>query len=380
MKIAKIEAIPVSYPEPNDFNALRHLCLAKITADDGQIGWGESITQFPEANFAVKAIIDGMAPNLIGKDPVHTEALWRQNKHQAWWYGYGGGIASYAVAALDIALWDLKGKALGRSVLDLLGGPVHERLPGIASCHAHYESIEEMAEETVEWLSTGLQGLKTGFGKRGNARLGYDHDRDVAYVKAMRAVMGDKQLMIDCGINVKWDVTQAVRRVQAMEEYGLAWIEEPLGAWDPEGYANLRSKTTTLIAYGEKEWTLEGFERVLATGTVDVVGVDPGRGEGITGFKKVCDRVEAYRRQANAHAWSSAIVTAASLAISFSTPACKLFEFKPLRNPMQHDLVTKPFDHVDGWVYPPTGPGLGIEVIEEVVEGFRSEKVLERAK
>src|SRR5581483_6535559 len=74
MKIARIEAIPVSYPEPNDFNALRHLCLCKITADDGQVGWGESITQFPEANFATKAIIEGMAPNLIGKDPVHTEA------------------------------------------------------------------------------------------------------------------------------------------------------------------------------------------------------------------------------------------------------------------------------------------------------------------
>jgi L-alanine-DL-glutamate epimerase-like enolase superfamily enzyme len=138
----------------------------------------------------------------------------------------------------------------------------------------------------------------------------------------------------------------------------------------------LRSKTKTLIAYGEKEWTCEGFERVLATGTVDVVGVDPGRAEGITGFKKVCDRVEAYRRQANAHAWSSAIVTAASLAVSFSSPACKLFEFKPLRNPMQHDLVSKPFAHIDGWVYPPTGPGLGIEVDESVVERFRSERVL----
>ena len=148
MKIAKVEAIPVSYPEPNDFNALRHLCLAKITADDGQVGWGESITQFPEANFAAKAIIEGMAPNLIGKDPVQTETLWRQNKQQAWWYGYHGGIASYAIAAIDIALWDLKGKALGKSVLDLLGGPVHERLPAIASCHAHYESIPEMAEET----------------------------------------------------------------------------------------------------------------------------------------------------------------------------------------------------------------------------------------
>src|SRR5262249_60431693 len=138
------------------------------------------------ATFAVKAIIEATAPNLIGKDRVHAETLGRQNKNQAWWYGYGGGIASYAVAAIDIALWDLKGKALGCSVLDLLGGPVHERLPAIASCHAHYESIPDMAAETVEWLSTGLQGLKTGFGKRGNARLGYAHDRDGAYGKAMR--------------------------------------------------------------------------------------------------------------------------------------------------------------------------------------------------
>jgi L-alanine-DL-glutamate epimerase-like enolase superfamily enzyme len=377
MRIESVEAIPVSYPEPNDFNALRHLCLCKITADDGQVGWGESITQFPEANFATKAVIEGMAENLIGKDPTHVEALWRQNRNQAWWYGYGGGISSYAVAAIDIALWDLKGKALGASVLDLLGGPVHERLPAIASCHAHYESIPEMVEEAQEWLSGGLQGVKTGFGKRGDARLGYEHDRDVEYVRAMRKGIGDdKMLMIDCGIAVKWDVTDAVRRCRDMEEYDLTWVEEPLGAWDPEGYANLRAKTTTRIAYGEKEWTLAGFERVLATGTVDVVGVDPGRAEGITGFKKVCDRVEAYGRQANAHAWSSAIVSAASLAISFSTPACKLFELKPLRNPMQHDLVPEPLEHVDGWVYPPTGAGLGIEVIEEVVDGFRSEKVL----
>jgi L-alanine-DL-glutamate epimerase-like enolase superfamily enzyme len=377
MRIHSIEAIPVSYPEPNDFNALRHLCLCKVTADDGQVGWGESITQFPEASFAVKALIDGLAPNLVGRDPVHTEAIWRDTKQQGWWYGYGGGLHSYAVAAVDIALWDLKGKALGCSVLDLLGGPVHERLPAIASCHAHYESIPDMVDEAQDWLSTGLQGVKVGFGKRGNARLGYEHDRDVEYVRAMREGLGpERMIMVDCGIAVRWDVNAAVRRVQAMEEYGLSWIEEPLGAWDPEGYANLRGKSSTPLAYGEKEWTLEGFERVLATGTVDVVGVDPGRAEGITGFKKVCDRVEAYQRQANAHAWSSAIVTAASLAISFSSPACKLFELKPLRNPMQHDLVPAPFDHVDGWMYPPTGPGLGIEVIEDVVDGFRSERVL----
>ena len=373
MKIAKIEPIPVAYPEPNDFNATRYLCLVKITTDDGIVGWGECITQFPEANPAVAAIIEGMAEVIIGRDPMHIEAIWHSMKDRAWWYGYGGGIASYAIAAIDIALWDIKGKALGVSVLELLGGPVHDRLPAIASSHAHYESIPAMAEEAQEWLSTGLQGMKVGFGKRGDARLGYEHDRDVEYVRSMRDAIGpDKMLMIDCGIAVVWDVSTAIRRVQAFDDYDLTWIEEPLGAWDPEGYANLRAKTTTLIAYGEKEWTLEGFERVLATGTCDVMGVDPGRGEGITGFKKVTDRVQAYRRQANAHAWSSAIVSAASLAVSFSAPACKLFEFKPLRNPMQHELVPEPIEHVDGWVYPPLGrPGLGIDVQEDVVDRYR---------
>ena len=127
-----------------------------------------------------------------------------------------------------------------------------------------------------------------------------------------------------------------------MEEYELDLDRGAARRLGPGGVRDLRAKTTTAIAYGEKEWTVDGFERVLATGTVDVVGVDPGRAEGITGFKKVCDRVEAYDRQANAHAWSSAIVSAASIAVSFSTPACRLFELKPLRNPMQHELVSDP--------------------------------------
>jgi L-alanine-DL-glutamate epimerase-like enolase superfamily enzyme len=376
MKLESIKTFVVGNPPPG-FGG-RYFVFVKIRTACGIEGVGEAYAATFSPHIIAAMAEDLFARVFAGEDPMQTETLWRQNKQQAWWYGYHGGIASYATSAIDIALWDLKGKALGKSVLDLLGGPAHERLPAIASCHGHYESIEEMAEETAEWVSTGLQGLKTGFGKRGNANLGYNHDRDVAYVKAMREVLGTKMLMIDNGINIRWDVTDAVRRAVAMEEFNLAWIEEPLGAWDPEGYANLRAKTTTRIAYGEREWTLEQFERVLATGTVDVIGVDPGRAEGITGFKKITERCEFYRRQANAHAWSSAIVTAASLAISFNSPACKLFELKPLRNPMQHDLVTKPFDHVDGWMYPPTGPGLGIEVIEEVVEGYRSEKVLAR--
>ena len=88
-RVQTVEAIPVSYPEPNDFNALRHLCLVKITTNDGVVGWGESITQFPEANFAVKAIIEGMADRVVGRDPLDNVAIWHSLRDQAWWCGYG---------------------------------------------------------------------------------------------------------------------------------------------------------------------------------------------------------------------------------------------------------------------------------------------------
>lgn len=373
MKIVKVEPIPVAYPEPNDFNAERYLCLVKITTDEGVVGWGESITQFKEANAAVAALITGLSEFVIGQDPMNNGAIWRAIKERYWWYGYRGGIAAYALSAIDIALWDIKGKALGVSVLELLGGPVHEKLPAIASGHAHDSSIPKMTEQAQGWLSTGLQGVKVGFGKRGNAHLGYEHDRDVDYVKQMREAIGeDKKLIIDLGYAIKWDVATAVKRVQAFDHYNIDWIEEPLGAWDPEGYRTLRDKTKCLIAYGEREWNTEGFDAILATGTCDVFGIDPGRAEGITGFAKAADRIHSHKRQVNAHAWSSAIVSAASLAVSFSNLAFKLFEFKPLANPMQNELITEPFTHKDGWVYPPLGkPGLGIEVIEDVVNKYR---------
>ena len=373
MKIVKVEPIPVAYPEPNDFNAERYLCLVKITTDEGVVGWGESITQFKEANAAVAALITGLSEFVIGQDPLNNGAIWRAIKERYWWYGYRGGIAAYALSAIDIALWDIKGKALGVSVLELLGGPVHEKLPAIASGHAHDSSIPKMTEQAQGWLSTGLQGVKVGFGKRGNAHLGYEHDRDVDYVKQMREAIGeDKKLIIDLGYAIKWDVATAVKRVQAFDHYNIDWIEEPLGAWDPEGYRTLRDKTKCLIAYGEREWNTEGFDAILATGTCDVFGIDPGRAEGITGFAKAADRIHSHKRQVNAHAWSSAIVSAASLAVSFSNLAFKLFEFKPLSNPMQNELITEPFTHKDGWVYPPLGkPGLGIEVIEDVVNKYR---------
>lgn len=182
MKVHSVEAIPVSYQEPTDHNRFRSVCLVKITDTDGRVGWGECCTYFPEATLAASKIVEGLAAIVIGQNPLHTEAVWHKLKDHSWWYGTGAGIASMAISGIDIALWDLKGKQLNTSVLDLLGGPVRDRLPAIASLHGTHHSIEHMAEEIAGHTATGLHGAKVGFGKAGNAHLGFDEARDLEFV------------------------------------------------------------------------------------------------------------------------------------------------------------------------------------------------------
>ena len=135
--------ISVRYPEPNDSGAIRHLTLCRIEADDGTVGWGEAVTSWPDACRATEAMIDGIATELVvGRDPLDNVDIWRSCRRRAWWYGNRGGISSFALSAIDIALWDLKGKLLGVPVVQLLGGAHHERLPAIASTHPTAASLE----------------------------------------------------------------------------------------------------------------------------------------------------------------------------------------------------------------------------------------------
>jgi L-alanine-DL-glutamate epimerase-like enolase superfamily enzyme len=372
MRAAAVEAIPVAYQEPNDSDGVRHLLFVRVTADDGTVGWGEAVTMWPEATAACAALVDGLAPLVVGRDPMRHAAVHTALREHTWWYG-NGGIASFAISALDIALWDLAGKASGLSLLDLLGGPVHAAMPALVSCHATLEDLDTMAATMAGWVREhAAAGIKVGFGKRGSARLGVDHDRDVAFVAALRRELGPgPSIMIDLGASVRWDVRTAIRRTRAFEEHDIAWIEEPLGADDPAGYAELRARVGTKIAYGEREWTPRGVQRIVATGTVDVVGVDPGRCEGITGWREAAAHTRAAGREINAHAWSSAVVTAASLALSFATANCRQVEVKPLTNPMQHELPTRQIMAHNGQFSPPTGPGLGLDIHEEILDRYR---------
>lgn len=375
MSVRSVKAIPISYHEPTDHNRFRSVCLVKITDEEGRIGWGECCTYFHEASRAAAPLVDGLAELVVGRDPLHTEAIWQDMRAHAWWYGTDSGIAAMAISGIDIALWDLKGKILGARIVDLLGGPVHDALPAIASLHGTHEKIEAMAEEIAAHTATGLHGAKVGFGKRGEANLGFDHKRDVDFVRQVTEAMGpEKSLMVDLGVKNFWDIPTAIQRARAFEAFGVAWLEEPLGHDDPEGYAALRAATSIRIAYGERSWSPRDVKRIVATGTVDVVGLDPGRVLGITGFAKSAELCAGSRRQANAHNFSTAIVGAASQALSWASPACALLELQPVYGPAQTDLVDKPVWHDDGYVRMPEGPGLGITVNEDFVEASRLDR------
>jgi L-alanine-DL-glutamate epimerase-like enolase superfamily enzyme len=373
MTIRSVRAIPVAYTEPNDCNSTRSLLFCRVESDDGLVGWGEAITQFPEASKSAAILLEGIADTVVGRDVLDHGAIMADVEKRSWWYTYGGGIGAFVTSALDVALWDLKGKTLGRSVSDLIGGARRTTLPVISSSHAFNASLDFEIERHGAYVrEDGFQGIKIGMGKRGDAHLGYDFERDVRFVAGLRDAIGPEAILImDRGQSLPWTVADAIRRTQAFDEYRLEWMEEPLEPQDVEGFRRLREQVSCLIGTGEREFTVRGYRDVIASGISDVVGFDPGRAGGITGGLKVIQLVESANVWFNAHAWSSAVTTAASLALSGSTNRCLLFEMKPIVNPMHDELITAPFAHDHGVIAVPDTPGLGVEVIESVLEHYR---------
>ncbi|MBB1482910.1 mandelate racemase/muconate lactonizing enzyme family protein [Tessaracoccus sp. MC1865] len=361
--ITELEAWTVPYTEPNDHGSTRFVTICRLTDDAGNHGWGEAVTIAPEAARATTIVLRTWAESILGT-PATPAGVGLFAEQRGWWYGTFGGVSGFATAALDTAVWDLLGRRLGASVVDLLGGARHESLPTIVTSHAMRADLRQGAEEFAQWAQRlGAAGVKVGFGKAGDAHLGFEHERDVAFLSEIRRALGEKaQILIDVSPRVAWSPSDAIRRVLAFEEYGLHWIEEPLGARDPEGYARLRDATSTLIAYGEREWTVGGMAEILATGTVDVLGIDPGRAGGISGFRAGAELAAAHHRQVNAHAFAGPISYAGGLAVSLASANCRQFEVAPLRNTLITELSPALPLPVDGLVSPLEGSGLGVEI------------------
>jgi L-alanine-DL-glutamate epimerase-like enolase superfamily enzyme len=372
--IARVNVYPVTYPEPNDNNSMRFLTFVRIESTDGHVGWGEAITQFPGSTRGTVEIINGLVDDLIGKDPTQNIGIWRDIRKQTWWYSYRGGLAHFALSAIDIALWDLKGKIIGQSLIQMIGkrdSTPDTRLPVLASTHVFNSSLDFEVERHARFIRDGYIGFKIGMGKRGDARIGYDVERDIQFVKDLRAAAGPKAwIMMDRGQSLNWTLDETIARVQAWEEEDLKWVEEPFEPWEFEHFRKLRQHCTTMFAGSEREWDYRGYSEVINSGTLDVLGCDVGRAEGITGALGIIRLVEAAGLWFNSHAWSSAVNTAASIALSASTSRCLLQELKPDENPMQHELVDEPFSPQNGTIGVPNKPGLGVTVNEKVLAKY----------
>lgn len=374
MKIVKITAHPLEYPEPHDHGKLRYITLARVESDDGLVGWGECISQFPESALAVKTVIErGFAPLLLNEDPCDVESLYQKMLARVWWYG-PQGIAAFGISAVDMALWDLKGKALGQPLCQLIGGRLHDRVSVMASIHLNMTDMQWTVDEFRWFREQGYQIVKGGWGKSPDAVFGLNRQKDIELARRVREVIGDDlELIFDVlGARVKWDLKTAVQRFHDLEPFRLKWIEEPLPPHDLDSHRRLRQMVGTAIGTGEQEWNVEGYKRLIESGGVDVVQLDPGRCHGITGSRNVIKLIEAANLRFSAHTWSSALNTAASVHLLASSAHGITADFKPHESPMQHELVEDPWIQKDGFLeVRQNKPGLGVTVREDVVRKYQ---------
>lgn len=369
--IARVEAFPLRYAEPNNNGKVRCVTLVRLETTGGAVGWGEAITGAEDASLAVKVIVDrGLGPRLIGRDPHAVEATWAELRESTYWSG-NGGIVTFALSAIDMAMWDLAGRLAGLPVHALLGGKQRDRVRAASSIIFDTADIPGIGRQFADLRARGYEVLKGGWGHDLSIAFGRDARRDIEIVRTVREAVGEEaEIIVDVVAGSGWTASHAIRMARAFEPYRLYWLEDALPEADDAGWARLRAATATPLCTGEKGWTVGHFRGLIDRGSLDVVMLDPGRAEGVTGSRKVIDRAADARMAWNAHTWSSALNTAASLHLAAASPNVLVLELKPEPGPMQHELVSDPIEMHDGYVAVRDDPGLGVTVDEAVVRRY----------
>ena len=273
------------------------------------------------------------------------------------------GAAIHAISGVDIALWDIRGKAVDRPVYELLGGAYRRDVRAYAS-YLFGSDPRQTAELAKQAVDLGLTAVKFGWGG-----FGKDEPSDLAHVEAARRAVGDdRDLMVDAG--QCWDAAKALARAQRLEPYRIGWLEEPLSQDDLAGYAELCSEAPVPIAAGEGGVTQWDFEDLVRCG-LQVLQPDVAFCGGLTVCRAVSRLAQAAGLRAVPHCFSTGINLAASLHWMASCPEGDLVEYCLRPSPLMRTLVRNLPPLVAGRVPVPQGPGLGIELDEEVVNRYR---------
>ena len=340
--------------------------IIRIRTDEGLEGIGEADAS-PEV---VKSIIDapfshsiacGLRELLIGEDPLDTDRIWSKMYRRTMYYGRRGVVIT-AMAGVDLALWDLKGKAFNQPIWRLLGGRHHDRIPAYASILFGRDG-SETREIAQRWREAGYGAIKFGWEPMGESEA-----LDLELVRGGRQGIGDENtLLIDAGC--VWDARTALRRAEAFNEFGIGWLEEPLEQDDIDGYVWLRDRSPVLIAAGEGECGRAAFRPWIDRHALDVYQVDLAR-NGFTEAAYIRQRVEEAGARLCNHCYKTPISVAACLHWISTSKSAFIFEDCVEDSPLRHELTQEKLQAVDGRIAVPNGPGLGITLNEPFVERF----------
>jgi L-alanine-DL-glutamate epimerase-like enolase superfamily enzyme len=339
--------------------------LVRIRTDDGLEGIGEADSQ-PEV---VKAIIDapfshniacGLRQLLLGENPLETERLWQKMLRRTLYFGRSS-VTITAMAAIDMALWDLKGKRFGEPIHRLLGGKYHERIPAYASILFGRDGAETR-DIAARWRAAGYRAIKFGW-----EPMGVSEQLDVELVRGAREGIGDGTLLIDAGC--VWDARTALQRARRFEEFGVAWLEEPLRPEDVEGYRWLRDRSPIPIAGGEEECGRESWRQLIDRRALDVYQVDLSR-NGFTDADYVRHRVQEIGARLCNHCYTSPVTVAASLHWLSTCRDAFIFEDSVEDSPLRNELTHERMQAVDGWMTVPDRPGLGVTLDEDFIARY----------
>ena len=375
MQIKKVESFVVScqLKESFYFSQWRYdnrtICLVKITTNEGLYGWGEG---YGPAKI-IKSGIEFFTPLLLDSDPLQEENLWQAMYLRSLDHARRGIMLS-ALSALDVALWDLKGKILKQPVSVLLGGRKRENVKAYATSLYFSDGpnlSQRLAEEAMSYKQNGFGAVKM--------KVGLGLKEDVKNVQAVRQAIGpDVELMVDA--NHAFSLKEALELARAIEPYNIAWFEEPISPEDYEGYRELRLRTTIPMAGGECEYLRAGFLQLFENRCVDIAQPDICAAGGLTEVKKICTLAQTFGVQFTPHYWGTGIALSAALHLmsNWDVIPGRLKEPQPLieldctENPLRDELVQPTFSTHNGHLQVPNKPGLGVDVDGDALNKYLS--------
>ena len=340
-------------PQASPGTGGRGQLFVHVKTDEGLEGLG-----IGQASPGVRQVVEsGLRGVLIGEDPFNIEKLWRDMFRQVRGYGRKG-VAFCGVSAVDIALWDLKAKALGLPLYRLLG-PCVESVPVYGSGGWTNLGERELLDEMTSYIDRGIRRVKMKVGKD----FGQSEREDIQRVAAVRSAIGyDAALYVDA--NNGYYAKQAIYMAREFEQYQVGWLEEPVLADDIPGLAQVRVATTIPVAAGEHEYTKYGFRELIAGGGVDIAQPDVGRVGGITEWMKVAHLADAFNLPVAPHSFQLV-----HLHLACATPNLKVVEYLGIAEENDRGWYTDFPEPKDGaWSPYPDRPGLGLELDPYAVE------------